>query len=393
MKKSITGKLKLEITCADAGFLLNILSSSGIFMEEIYHKDAMTISMTVKFADYSAVESICNKQGASLKILSHSGLLRWIMVMLKRPVLTVFFCLLGIAYCVLPSRILFVSVEGNVNIPTNQILESAEACGITIGASRRQVRSEKMKNSLLQKIPELQWAGINTSGCTAIISVREKTTVPAETEKDKFQVSSIVAARDGVIQNTVVYQGNALCTVGQAVKKGQVLVSGYTDCGIVTKTTQAAAEIEALTFRDIEIISTGATYTRQGQYSKNSRYALKIGKKLINLFKYSGNSDTSCAKIYEERYVQLPGGFQLPVAIVKETCYFYESQGDPSNLDTGEWLSDYAEDYLQQTMVSGRIISKETQLHDFEDGKILYGKYACIEMIGQIRFEQTMIDD
>ena len=39
------------------------------------------------------------------------------------------------------------------------------------------IRSEKVKNSLLQRIPQLQWAGINTDGCVAVISVREKTAI------------------------------------------------------------------------------------------------------------------------------------------------------------------------------------------------------------------------
>lgn len=32
-----------------------------------------------------------------------------------------------------------------------------------------------MKNALLSAIPELQWAGVNTYGCRAVISVRERT--------------------------------------------------------------------------------------------------------------------------------------------------------------------------------------------------------------------------
>lgn len=392
MKKSITGRLKLEITCADAGLLLNAINSHGVLMEDIYHKEAMTICITVKMSDYAAIKIICKKYGASIKIISHSGLSRCILAILNRPILTAFFSILCIIYCILPGKILFIFVEGNVNIPTNRIIETAESCGIAIGVSRRELRSEKMKNALLQKIPELQWAGINTFGCTAIISVKEKTSSD-KIEADQFQVSSIVAARDGVIQNSVVYQGNPLCKVGQAVKQGQVLVSGYTDCGIVTKTTQAAAEIEALTFRDLEVISPIATYTRKKTHKKITRYALRIGKKLINLCKDSGNFGAGCAKIYEESYVHLPGGFCLPIAVVKETCYFYEIQTNQANDEDGEWLSAYAEDYLQQSMVSGRIVSRQMQLQSLERENVLDAQYICIEMIGRTRIEQTIFDD
>ena len=385
------GKLKITITCADSALLLNALNAAGIWSTDVSYVDDLTIGITVRYNDYLPLQKLCNKQGASIKIMASSGLQFVLLAIAKRPVIIIFTCILMIASIYLPSRILFVSVEGNTSIATNVILEAVEKCGITLGASRRQVRSEKIKNALLQEIPELQWAGINTTGCTAIISVREKTTQDISNDH-KSMVSSIVASRDGIIQSCTVYQGNSLCSVGQAVKKGQVLVSGYTDCGITTKATQAAAEIIALTIRDVQAVSPVESAIRGTQEKEIIQFSVRIGKKLIKLYKDSGNCDTTCAKIYTERYVRLPGGFYLPIAIVQETLCYYNTVPPQENSYTEEWLSRFAEDYLNSTMIAGNIVFKETQVNPAHNSTVLSGRYVCMEMIGKTRIEQMMIE-
>lgn len=385
------GKLKLEITCADSAFLLNAFSAAGVKLEDVSYLNNLTIGVTVNYDEYSVLRNICDRQGASVKFITRTGFQFVILSVLKRPVLVLFACVIFVISVFLPSRILFVSVEGNNVIAKSEILEAAEKCGIVFGANRRQVRSEKMKNALLQEIPELQWAGINTFGCTAIISVKEKTKQNISANP-KSQVSSIVATRDGIIQDCIVYQGNSLCSVGQAVKKGQVLVSGYTDCGIVTKATQADAEIKALTFREMEVISPNAALSRGVQKKEITRYSVRIGKKLIKLYKDSGNYDATCAKIYVESYAQLPGGFLLPIVLVKESLCNYDTTVNQENFNNKQWLAIFSEEYLHSTMIAGNIVSSDTQVSTIDSATVLLGKYVCLEMIGQVKYEQMMIE-
>ena len=74
----------------------------------------------------------------------------------------------------LPSRVLFIEIQGNDTLSAQSILEEAKDCGIIMGASRRFVRSQQVKNTLLDKLPQLQWAGVETIGCVAVITVRER---------------------------------------------------------------------------------------------------------------------------------------------------------------------------------------------------------------------------
>ena len=391
--KILLDYIDAEITSADISTLLNKLAANGISLKNIQYCDALTVRILTTHQDYQQLTITSDKHGATVKRIRNFGIFPVIKKFLKRPILTMFLMIGLLLACYLPSRVFFLSVEGNAQVPDKYILEVAAQCGIGFGAKRRLVRSEQMKNRLLEKIPQLQWAGINTYGCMAVISVCEKT--HSEEESDgNYQVSSIVASRDGIIQGCTVFQGNALCTVGQAVKAGQTLVSGYMDCGLVIKTTRADAEIKALTFRDLEAISPAVTAVRGEKQSQSTNYSLRIGKNLIKFYKDSGNLDTTCDKIYAEEYVYLPGGFRLPIAIVKETEIHYNpGEKEPTMGETEEWLMTFAKNYLKHTMVSGEIISNDAEVISNAGTFTLCGRYTCMEMIGQLKYEEIIPKD
>lgn len=389
----LSGRMVLAVTCADTSGFINSLILENLHLDSVVYCDDLTIELTITQKEYQKVCAITDKFGGSVKILRKVGLQWKLNAIRRRPVLLAGGLIFVLLACFLQSRVLFLEVDGNHVIPDKLILETAETCGIHFGASRRKIRSEMMKNELLQKIPQLQWAGINTSGCVATISVREKTE-PEDIKKKESQVSSIVASRDGIIQNCTVYQGNALCSVGQAVKEGQTLVSGYTDCGIITRATQARAEIHALTYRQLELITPRPEWKRGECTGQKTKYGIRIGKKVIKFFKDSGNFTPLCAKIYLEECWQLPGGFTLPIAIVKETIYTYEQNTETSALSDAEvWLEDFAKNYLQNTMIAGKVLSSKTEMQYDDTVCCLYGKYACREMIGKIRVEQGILGE
>lgn len=384
---SVAGMLHIRLTSADIPGLLSMISTKNIALQNVEYIDNLTINATVFRRDYRSLWQIIERRGDKLEIIRLRGLFWNAAALLQRPVLMAGMTIFAFLALYLPSRILFVNVEGNNMIATREILEAAGQSGITFFSSRRDVRSEKVKNALLERIPELQWVGVNTAGCVATISVTEKS-VAQQTPAVEGGVCSIVAARDGVIWECTVTNGNPLCYVGQAVKAGQILVSGYTDCGIAIKATRAEAEIYAQTLRNLDVVTPTNTVQRSNETQRQTRYSLKIGKNLIKLFKGSGISDTTCVKMYEEYYLTLPGGFQLPVAVVRETLVCYETQDVQVNADDRySWMELSAERYLHSQMIAGQILDRKGQLQ-VDDGLCRFsGRYACLEMIGRVKEE------
>lgn len=387
--RSLSGMVEVELTSADPSGALRAINGIGMEIYSVRQLGDLTLLFSLRRSDLKRLRSLSKKRGEQLRLSHRSGLYWAAKQLFRRPVLLLGLLLITVLTLYLPTHIYFVEVEGNYTVSANLILEKAAQCGISFGAERRELRSEKMKNALLQAIPELQWAGINTYGCRAVISVRERPASEGQIE-DK-RVCSIVAARDGVIQEITVKQGNRVCAVGQAVKAGQVLISGYTDCGICIRATHAEGEVFAETSREMTSVMP-LLYTQKGEIIRQEKkYSLLIGKKQINFFKDSGISPTTCDKMYSVNYITLPGGFQLPIAIVTENRIYYETASVTMDETKAEdCILHFSDRYLIGTMTAGQIQQKSESV-EWTDGLCcLRGQYACLEMIGKTRLEENL---
>ena len=379
--RSICGMVEAEVTSADPAAALRQIGDAGITIFDVKSAGELTFRFRLRRWDYKALKTIARKRGDSLRIISRSGLYWTGKRLLARPVLLIGLAFWLLVSMMLPSRIFFVQVEGNKSVSDRLIIEKAAECGLFFGSSRRAVRSEKMKNALLSVIPELQWAGVNTKGCIAVISVREKT--QAGEKAAEPAVSSIVACRDGIVVSCTVEKGSALCRAGQAVQKGEILVSGYTDCGLTVRVSRAVGEIFGQTRRNFQAVTPKEYDYRGAQTETDEKLALIIGKKRINFYKDSGILGTTCDKMSTVNYLTLPGGFTLPLALVTERWVRYDCQSRPVPEDGAERiLKDFASNCLKQQMVAGRILRQDTVVRLSDGVYRLDGDYACLELIG-----------
>ena len=210
-----------------------------------------------------------------------------------------------------------------------------------------------------------------------------------QTNKNGKSVSSIVAVRDGVIESCTAEKGTALCKPGQSVIKGQKLISGYTDCGITIRAEAAEGEVYALTEYKLSVCTLSICRRQCEKTGSGTKYSLKIGKKRINFYKGSGISDTTCDRIYTEKYITLPGGFVLPIAIITEQYFYYDCEDCASTIADG-LLSGFAKDYLLEQMVGGSILSSVESIQTTEGSRTLEGIYRCREMIGRVVKEEII---
>ncbi len=384
----IAGIIRVRLTCADREGAIQTIIRAGIVICEGVESDELSLCFRIPAGKWQLLSRLADQKGWELIALERSGLPCMARKWLSRPLLLLGLAVLMAATVYLPGRVLFVQVEGNSTVPTRLILEQASRCGIGFGASRRDVRSQKMKDALLDALPQLQWAGVNTAGCLATVTVRE---LAEEAEPEDTSVSSIVADRDGILTEITVTQGTPRFTVGQAVQAGQVLISGYTDCGFCIRAQRAQGEVFAMTQRDLSAVTpTDWAVERENQGSVK-KFAIIFGKKRINFYKCSGISGTTCDKMYSEYYITLPGGFRLPVCIVTEVWTFADSAAVSGSDDAEQLLSDFASDYLRQLMTAGTVIHRREEW-TAEDGiYTMKGNYACIEMIGRQRNEEKFI--
>lgn len=387
--RSVSGMLEVELTSADREEALRQMNSAGVTVYQVVETGPLGLRFFVSRTDLALLRSVTERRGDSLRYSTGKGLYRSGKLLMGRPVLFLGIIVLLLSTIFLPTRIFFVEVEGTSSVPHQKILSEAVESGIRFSASRRDIRSEQVKNMLLEAIPELQWVGVNTYGCRAVISVRERTQQEETTPSQG--IASIVAARDGVIGEMTVTKGSAVCSPGTSVTKGQVIISGYSDLGLCVRGEVAQGEVFAETERDLTVIAPTKYMKKAVQVRSSKKYSLILGKKRIFFFKGSGISDTSCDKMYSEHYVTLPGGFRLPVALGVEETVEYTSIEETMDIETTErMLRQRADSYLTSWMISGKILDREETVTEGDGFHISQGKYHCYEMIGITRFEENI---
>ena len=385
--RSTAGIVEVELTSAAPEETITAIGELGIEILCLRRCGDLSCRFQISRKNYPALRKLTAKRGEELRLICRKGLYWKVKSLLKRPVLLAGLCLWGCMIFFLPSRIFFVRVTGNETIPSRRILEAAESSGIYFGASRRNVRSEKVKNAMIAQIPQLQWVGVNTAGCVATVSVRER--LQMESPEETKSVSNIVATKDGFILSATVTRGNPLFQVGQTVKEGQVLVSGYTDCGICIQATRSSAEIYAQTQRTFHAVTLTDYQEVTAAKRTHRKISLLLRKKRINLWKDSGISPTTCGRIDKEYRLTLPGGFRLPVAVCVEIYTDYDVRDAVlSENQAAQKLDAFVQSYLPTQMAAGEIVRADRTVERVDNAYHLLGQYLCSEMIGREQLEQ-----
>lgn len=382
-------KVELEIVSADMNSVLNKCANLGITIENVAKRDILTARVTVAYRSHLTVIKMLEEIGCSVRVINRSKILLLPTMLINRPLLILFALLMFLVSILLQGRILFVDVSGNDEIPARLILEYARQCGIQFGSKKNTLRSELVKNYLLNNLPQLKWAGVNIKGCTAIIMVEEGGQ-DEEKNPEKNTVSGIYAARDGVIQSVTVTKGSPVCGIGDSVIAGELLISGFTDCGYKLLAENAEGEVTAFTRWENDYVAPVPAFSR-GKIEKIHRcYSLKIGKKVIKLCNHSGILDATCVKMYLEDYWTFPGNYELPMSLICQEYHFYEMEPWASSGNSLPlWVTDEAERYIQTQMIAGEILDADLACLIDDGCYRMQGVYSCKEMIGRVKYEEN----
>lgn len=365
----LRGWTRLRLVSADCAGLLRRISGE-MKLGDLAFPDELTAEFTVST---DRARALLSRHGTELTVVDEGGIPvfgRWLCSWRRLAAVVL---LLGILTAILPKRIWFIRVEGNDMIPARLILEKAEDSGIHFGAKAGAVRSEQVKNKLLFEIPELRWAGVNTSGCTAVITVAERQLEEAAGEE---QPGDLVSAADGVVTEVIVHRGTAQVKPGDGVSQGQLLISGITEHGICTR---ASGEVWGLTRRAIRAILPDETLTRRETGGVVRKISLRIGKKSVNFYNDSGILHGSCVRMRTVNYLTLPGGFRLPAALVTDTYYLCETEAAPRG--ETECLVASARRVLRENLKGGSVLREQVT----EEGNLLMAVFECREQIGVFR--------
>lgn len=233
--------------------------------------------------------------------------------------LTVFFSVIYI----LSGFIWTVNVDGNNYVSDKKIIDACADLGIKEGVRSRKINSKLQKDELLLKMDSLAWASLNIEGCVLTVNVSEVNKGDGEILDSP---TNIKASADGIINKIDVTSGNCVVSVGDAVKKGDLLVSGIIEHNNCTEFVHSSGTVYAAAKRE---------FTEKGSFIQKKRQSNGIVEKKNVLEFYgiklplfikaaTGDCDTETS-VGQAKIL----GKKLPIALTEKT-YNYKDIIDVS---------------------------------------------------------------
>lgn len=211
---------------AKGGFyerFLNLCAANGITVWGVKYKNG-TLHAKMSRKDYKNVLPIARRAKTRLKIVSKRGLYSRAAKYRGRYGLAVGFLAFILILRLLSSVIWNININGNKTVSNKTILAQLNDIGIFEGVFASSIDAENARQQLLISCPELSWCAINIDGCIANVDVKETAEKKLEAKTD--YPANIIAKRGGTIMSIRAYYGAPSVSVGEAVAKGDILVSG-----------------------------------------------------------------------------------------------------------------------------------------------------------------------
>ena len=308
----LRGEMRVRITGASVERCMNLLSEEKIDFWGICRKDELNVELSMLSKEKRRLSALALRSFCTTEILSERGLIKYLQPLRKRPLL-----LFGTAFVLmlsffLQSFVWVIEVEGEERVHEKVILRELETLDIRFGAWASSIDPQLTKARMLNAVPELSWLAVNRTGGKLTVLVTERDV--AMSAKPPYQAGSIIAARDGLITDYNILEGMRLCKRGDAVKAGQILVSGYEDYGLYLRAVCADAEIYATTWHAGTVAMPAQHMEKRYTGKEWTQISLLLGRKRINLCGNSGIFTACCDRMINVKKVSI-AGYEFPLAI------------------------------------------------------------------------------
>lgn len=221
----LEGFVKLNISGEYAEILINKATKNGIILWDLYYFEN-SISGYISIKDFKYLYLIRKKARAKVKIIKKIGLSFIIYRYRKRVGFLTGAALFFVLLQFLSLFVWNVQVVGNTTVKSQEILDDCRKTGIYEGVKKSKINPKNTADRILLLNGKLAWCSVNIEGCVVTVNVTETKNINDENEKVP---SNLIAKEDGIIKKIDVKSGNTAVKVGDAVAKGDVLVSGIVE--------------------------------------------------------------------------------------------------------------------------------------------------------------------
>ncbi len=215
------GFISLRLQGENQEKIINMALARGIYIWDIKRQEDY-IYLKVRTSGYEALKRIADENHYQIELLKRQGLPLWKTVLKRRLGLLGGGIICIAALYLASSFVWLVQVSGNSKIDENRILTTAAIHGIYPGAAKWNFSRIEVEEAMLRDLSELTYIECDVRGVKVHIKVVEKIRPGDEINGP----CHLVAAKDGVIEEVMVLDGQANVKPGAVVAKGDILISG-----------------------------------------------------------------------------------------------------------------------------------------------------------------------
>ena len=377
----VTGYVNIIIEGYYIEQFINICNNMQIDLWNIKKENAIKVFASIYVSDFKKLKQICKKTKCKIKIQSKKGLPFTIKKYKKRKFFLFFLLVIILTIIILSNFIWNIEIEGETDIPKEEILELVKSEGLDIGKLKGKIDTKEVINKIRLERDDISWVGIEIEGTNAIIKIVEADEKPEIIDEDEY--CNIVADKNAMILKVSAQNGTPLVKEGDIVTNGDIIISGwmegkYTGKQYVHAQGEVLAKVwytttEKVYFQETKKIETGQA---ENSYSvKINNFQINLPKTLPKFQKY----DT----IEEYKKLKLFSNFYLPFEIVKYTYKEYEEKVVIHSFEEAKQIGiDRAKETLQEDIDGKEILDKQVKVRTETDHIEVEVTYEVKENIG-----------
>lgn len=389
----LRGNCRISIPSRQRTAAMNLCMQMGLQFADFRWCDDGSIQFSCSATSSHRFLSLCRERNIEAEAVAQRGLPYLLKSLTKRAGLIVG-AVLALALIVLSGLFVWdVQVSGTETLTEETVVKELRKCGFGVGSYLPNLRVREIENRVLVASERIGWLSINIDGTVARVQIIEH--IEGQNEGDNEgdnapldkRPANLVATKDGQIEYLELYRGNAVVKTGQAVKAGELLVSGLYDSltGSV-RYTRAAGRVMARTERTIRVevpLSYEQKVYGEPVLQELTFHFFDFSKKI---FKNSGNSNTLCDIIEYNTHLGQLGSNRIPLS-------WSRTEAHPYVLETRERTHEEALELCYEKL-SGelssfssdvQLLQKEIVTEVREDSVVLTCTVICIENIAQVQ--------
>ena len=372
----LRGTVHAEICSAYPEAVINACAKSGIVLHHVERMDACTLRVIVFEKEWTHIQRMLPFLQAEASVLEMKGGSRQRAWIIRRAVLLFSLLCVGAMLVWSGLRIWEIEVRGCEKLTRGQVLRALEESGVTVGSFWPSLSPDAVRARMLLRIPELAWMTVNVSGSRAVVHVVERIEKPEIYTESA--AADILASRSGILRKLTVLNGRPLVSEGNAVVKGDFLITGSMDSlSHPVRCVRSEACVMADTWYEWTAVEPEGAIKKGREKNVLGCLALRFGKKRVNLFVRSRKELDGYDKIVHEYIMGVKGLFSFPVALIREE-YRCGERTEKQALSAGNRLR-----LLLSEQIEGEILQARFSTVCRDDCRYTTLRAHCLENIAQ----------